>query len=557
MKIRNAAALGALLASLGASTGLIAKTDCETCTQVDSGAVKGHQDGEVLSFKGIPYAAAPTGELRFRPPQAVQPWSGVLDAAKFRSTCPQVQDVLEEYPYPGRVVKLKDGQEHEVYESEDCLHLNVWTPKIDNAKRPIMVFIPGGAFIVGNGSSDFYNGKKLASHDVVVVTLNYRVGLFGFMELGGVDKRYAGSGNNGLRDQIAAIEWVKRNAASFGGDPDNITIFGESAGGASVNALLSIKSPEKLFKRAIAQSGHSNMIHTKEFAVSSGQEIVKIGGYGSIDEVLKATPLELLETQEAAFREAAIGDLLFAPFIDGTTIVGEPHELIKSGHAKAIDLMAGATQNELNYWSLYDSKLRNPFTDETDAGPATPPIPDELRAEIEKKQSISLDGKYAKLLGESNHSVLRQAQNDDFGLIQPLRQLADNQHGNNANTYLYRFAWKVPTKYLPEGSVDLGSVHALELPFMFGTMDLGWMPGGEKVGAESRGVDLALSKHMMAAWTNFARSGNPNGPGVPEWKPYDNKSHNTMVWNEQSKTVADPDSERRQIWQDVVFGSLF
>lgn len=208
MTIRKMATLGLVLAGMGASTALMANAECELCTQVETGVVKGHTEGEVISFKGIPYAAAPVGELRFRAPQRATAWSGVLDAASYKSTCPQVKDPLEEYPFPGRVVSTPAGKA-EIYESEDCLHLNVWTPAADGKKRPIMVYIPGGAFIVGNGSSDFYNGSQLASHDVVVVTLNYRVGLFGFMELGGVDPKYAGSGNNGLRDQIAAIEWVK------------------------------------------------------------------------------------------------------------------------------------------------------------------------------------------------------------------------------------------------------------------------------------------------------------------------------------------------------------
>ena len=518
--------------------------------------MKGVANSGVVSFKGIPYAAAPLGALRFRPPQPAGSWEGTLDAAKYRSTCPQVKDPLEKYPFPGRVISSSDGHQSEIYENEDCLHLNVWTPAADHGKRPIMVFIPGGAFVVGNGSSDFYDGSRLASHDVVVVTINYRVGLFGFMELGAIDKNYAGSGNNGLRDQIAAIEWVKRNAAAFGGDPDNVTIFGESAGGASVSALLSTKEPSKLFKRAIAQSGTSNLIHSKEFALEAGKIIAGAGQYQSMAQLLKATPQELLEAQEKAFVKAEIGDLLFAPFVDGEVIVDEPNKLLSGGHAKDIDLIAGATQNELNYWSMYDSKYRNMFVEETDFGPASPPIPEQYRKEVEGRFGSSLDAHYAQVLGTDKSNFIRSAQNDDYSMIQPMRRMAERQGSQNPNVYLYRFQWKVPTSYLPKDVPDLGAVHALELPFMFGTLDLDWVPGGEQLEKERRGVDAVLSEQMLAAWTNFAKTGNPNGPNVPTWPQYNTTSRNTMVWSEHSKAVADPEPERRKAWDKEEFGSV-
>lgn len=555
MTIRKIATLGLVLAGMGASTALMANAECELCTQVETGVVKGHTEGEVVSFKGIPYAAAPVGELRFRAPQRATAWSGVLDAASYKSTCPQMKDPLEEYPFPGRVVSTPAGKA-EIYESEDCLHLNVWTPAADGKKRPIMVYIPGGAFVVGNGSSDFYNGSQLASHDVVVVTLNYRVGLFGFMELGGVDPKYAGSGNNGLRDQIAAIEWVKRNAAAFGGDPDNVTVFGESAGAASVTALMSIKDPEKLYKRAIVQSGNTNLIHTKEFALSSGQEIAKIANFRTVGDALKASSQELLMAQEKVFAESELGDLLFAPFADGRLIIGTPNDLIRSGNAKAIDIMVGATQNELNYWNMYDSQLRNPFVEKTDAGPASPLIPGEYRADLEKRLGKTLDEAYRKSLGTSDHVVIRSAQNDDFSMIQPATMLAERQSAINPNVYLYRFRWDVPKQYLPKGQPDLGSVHALEIPFMFGTLDLAWVPGGEAVEKEKRDVEAALAKQMMSAWTNFAKTGSPNGVGVPHWPQYDKIKRQTMVWDEKSAAESDPESDRRQIWTNEEFGSL-
>lgn len=556
MRIKTIAVISTLVACAGISHMLRAGESCGVCTQTESGEVKGAVEEAVVSFKGIPYAAAPVGDLRFRASQPAGKWEGVLDASKYRSTCPQTRDTLEQYPFPGRIVIGADGKQSEIYDNEDCLHLNVWTPAADHKKRPVMVYIPGGAFVVGNGSSDLYDGSKLASHDVVVVSFNYRVGLFGFMELGALDKNYAGSGNNGLRDQIAAIEWVKRNAAAFGGDPDNITIFGESAGGASVSALLSTQQPSRLFKRAIAQSGSTNMIHSRDFALESGKKIADTGGYNSVNELIKATSAQLLETQEKALAEAHIGHTLFAPFIDGKVIIGEPTQLLEKGNAEGIDLMAGATQNELNMWSMYDSKYRNMFVEDTDFGPAKPLISPKYRTELEGRLGSNLDQHYAAALKTDNINLIREAQNDDFAMIQPLRRMVELQGINNPNVYLYRFQWKVPSGYVPKGMPDLGAVHGLELPFMFGWLNLSSYPGGEKVEKEKRNVDARLSEQMMSAWTNFARTGNPNGPNVPLWPRYDTANRNTMVWSEHSKSEADPEAERRKAWDNEALGSM-
>lgn len=532
-----------------------AKVECALCTNTESGIVQGHWEDRTVSYKGIPYAAAPNEDLRFRPPQPAKSWNGVLDAAAYKPNCPQVKDPLEEYPNKGRTVTM-GGETVEIYDNEDCLYLNIWTPAADQKKRPIMVFIHGGAFVVGSASSDFYNGKKIANQDIVVVTLNYRLGLFGFLELGELDKRYSGSGNNGLRDQIAAIQWVKRNASSFGGDPDNITIFGESAGSASVTALLATEKPTNLFKRAIAQSGAANIIHSPTVARQASKDILAAGNFKSLDKLLESSTLQLLSAQQIAYAQSEIGDRLFAPFIDGHVIKDNPNTLISAGNARGISLMAGANQNEMNYWSIYDSKLRNMFTDETDFGPASPLITDHYRKTLENKLHETLDDKYSVIMKETNPSKLRQAQNDDFVMIQPMRKMVELQQPHNSNVYLYRFKWKIPQKYLPAGSPDLGAVHALEIPFVFGHLDLTWVPGGQEYSEDPNTDAKKLSEQMMAAWTNFARTGNPNGNGVPEWPEYDLTYRRTMIWDNISSSMIDPDSDRRKIWDQEVFNPL-
>lgn len=479
----------------------------------------------------------------------------MLDAATYKPNCPQVKDPMEEYPSPGRAETM-GGEVVEVYDNEDCLYLNVWTPAADQKKRPVMVFIHGGAFIVGSASSDFYNGKKLANHDVVVVTFNYRLGLLGFMELGNLDNNYNGSGNNGLRDQIAAIQWVKRNASAFGGDPENITIFGESAGSASVTALLATEKPANLFKRAIAQSGAANIIHSPEIAQQASKDILATGNFDTMDKLIQSSTLQLLNAQQNAYVQSEIGDRLFAPFVDGKIIKDNPNTLIRAGNAKDISLIAGANQNEMNYWSLYDSKLRNMFTDETDFGPAAPLIADEHRKMLEDKLQGKLDDKYSFIMKETNLSKLRQAQNDDFVMIQPMRKMVEYQLPHNSNVYLYRFKWKIPGKYLPAGTPDLGAVHALEIPFVFGNLDFSWVPGGRKYSEDPNTNAKKLSEQMMAAWTNFARTGNPNGSGVPEWPEYDLTNRRTMIWDDISSSAIDPDSDRRKIWEQEDFNPL-
>jgi len=219
-----------------------------------SGKLAGARKNGISRFKGIPFAKPPAGHLRWRAPQPLEPWAGVRDATRFGFVCPQAPTQLE------TLMGLTVGEP-----SEDCLYLNVWTPACDGAKRPVMVWFHGGAFVIGAGSQGVYNGKHLAAHDVVVVTANYRLGAFGFLNLrDATDGRAPGTGSEGLADQIMALQWVHDNIAAFGGDPDNVTIFGESAGAMSVSALLTAKTARGLFHKAIAQSGAGHIGYSRE-----------------------------------------------------------------------------------------------------------------------------------------------------------------------------------------------------------------------------------------------------------------------------------------------------
>ena len=207
------------------------------------GLLEGEVEGQAVAFRGIPYAAPPVGALRFRPPQPAPPWTGTRQALDMSPACPQLIDT-------------DPTENNEAVMAEDCLALNVWTPRVDAKHRPVMVWIHGGAFVVGATRNTWYNGSRLASRgDVVVVTINYRLGAWGFLSLPSFGPAFAGSANAGLLDQVAALEWVRENIVNFGGDPDNVTIFGESAGASSVGALLAMPQAKGLFGKAIMQSG--------------------------------------------------------------------------------------------------------------------------------------------------------------------------------------------------------------------------------------------------------------------------------------------------------------
>ena len=536
------------------------------------GAVRGARTDGLSVFRGIPYAAPPVGPLRFRPPQPPTPWTGERDATRFGPVAPQAADPLEPYAYAPAEVITSTGDALPAFVSEDCLALNVWTPAVDDGARPVMVFVHGGAFVVGTTSNDWYTGEHLARRDTVVVTFNYRLGVFGYTELGDVDPEYAGSGNNGLRDQIAALEWVRRNIAAFGGDPGNVTVFGESAGSISISALLATPHPERLFDRAIAQSGGPNLVHSASIAGYTSKSVLRAAAAVGVDDLVNAPVERLVEIGRVAMDTSALGDNLFAPYVDGELVLGNPFELVRRGNAAGIELVAGATQDEMSYWSLYDSQLRNLFVETTDGGPPTRWLSAELRERLDAALApATIDDVYAEWVGEADpprgrrdlDATVLLGQAHDYFMIQPMTRLVEAQ-APHAPTYLYRFDWKVPHRFLDAPEHDLGAVHALELPFVFGTLDIGgFVPGGQGVLADpterARAQQVATS--MIDAWTAFARTGDPTGDG-PAWPRYDTATRPTMVWHNDRDgnltigVVADPDGRRREVWDPWPFPPL-
>ncbi len=519
---------------------------CAACVRLTQGVARGIIDEGVLSLKGIPYAAPPVGSLRFRPPAPPASWRGTLAAAHYRTVCPQIEDALERYPDAAKAHEIEmGGAKTRIYEDEDCLYLNIWKPAKQAEALPIMVYIPGGGFIVG-GASDIYDGSALARRGVIVVTINYRIGFLGFAELGALDPSYSGSGNNGLRDQIAALKWVRHNAAALGGDPNNVTVFGESAGAISIAALLATPNPEQLFHRAILQSGGYNLILNKR---TSHSTLKRFAGAGLLKTMadLKAAPVREILMQVAALGD---GDGLFAPIADGSLIAIDPAKALASGKDRRINILLGTNSNEMNYWALYDHKYRNPFVEESDLGPkidvfAALPYPHGNPEDVKKAFAKDYEG----ILGTKDKHTIEAALVGDAVMKQAATHMAERQSAAGGTVWFYRFDWRVPSRYLDSALPDLGAIHGIELPFMFGTGDFTWIPGGRAMMRAKLPEVSRLTSQMLGAWTNFAKDGDPNGDGVPPWPSYDTTKRVMMIWSSNSAAASDPDRARREVWQ--------
>jgi len=485
-----------------------------------SGRVSGFSKDGVLRFNGIPFAKPPIGALRWRSPEPPEPWSGVRDCARFGAIAPQI---------PGAAEGLLGGTAGQ--KSEDCLFLNIWTPACDSAKRPVMVWIHGGAFVTGAGSVGTYNGKHLAlSGDVVIVTVNYRLGALGFLNLfDATDGRLLGHGTEGLADQIAALQWVKENIERFGGDPSNVTIFGESAGGMSVGALLAAPDAKGLFHKAIPQSGAADIGHAREHSARIARLVLDRLGVAPADaaKLIEAPWEPILAAQKQVLDEPReTGGLPFGPTIDGAVLPKRAIHCVREGSAKGVAVMTGTTRDEWKLFTAASPKLR--LMDEAKLARLTAGL-------VGAERTAGILAAYSGSPFDRWNAVMT-----DHSFTMPAIRLAEAQ-GPHAPSFLYRFDWR--STFL--GGV-LGSCHALELGFVFGTYK-------EKLAAAFFGSGasaVALASAMMACWTTFARSGNPSTSG--EWPVYDPATRSTMIFGDGAPYIENtPNEQRRLAWDTV------
>jgi len=538
-----------LLLLLPASCTPETPTDGRVAPQVvtQSGVVVGRTDPTTgtHSFRGIPYAQPPVGDLRFKAPVPAAPWEGVLDATEFGSACAQV--FYEELADPAAFGPTDD---------EDCLTLNIWTPGLDDEKRPVMVWIHGGANWTESSRIAYYDGQKLSERgDVVVVSLNYRLGIFGFVDmsvLGG--DAYDGSENNGIRDQMLALRWIRQNIDRFGGDPQNVTAFGESAGGTDIGVILATESPERLFDRAILQSG-AGSARASDTATEVAKRMLRGGGVESLDALLEMSGAEVLEVMQRGI--AAIGldgmdtDTLFGPTLDGELIKGMPGEMLAAGNASEIDLMIGTTAHELRYYYVYEPLLMELKLED-------PKLESYLKgiSAADRKALVDL---YARNRPDFAEFEIANDILSDLWMWMPSVQQAEAQLEASADVWMYLFAWEVPDTSPVQNALGakLGAAHGVEVAFVFSSFDdtfyREFFGGWPKDEAEARRWET-LTGAVQDSWIAFARSGDPSAhdnPALPHWPRYDSETRATMVFDYENRVVNDPRREERLLWASL------
>ena len=473
------------------------------------GKLEGSRRGGVSVFKGIPFATV----RRWHAPGAVAPWAGVRSARAAGAVAPQNPTPLE-----GLI-----GGAGKTVQSEDCLSLNVFTPACDGAKRPVMVWIHGGAFVTGAGSLGLYSGRALVSTgDVVVVTINYRLGNLGFLRLADVTGgRVPSTGSEGLADQIAALIWVRDNIAAFGGDAGNVTIFGESAGGMSVGSLLASPKARGLFHKAICQSGGGHIARSREHANRVAEVFLNHLGVVANDvTALERTPVEaLLKAQADLLAEVdnhdpqKLGTMAFQPAIDGDVLTEWPIEAVRRGSAKGVALIAGTTTEEWKLWTALDTRFHTMDEEKLERW-ATRTFGNEAPALL----AADRDGTpYERYVSMQTDRAFREP---------TLRLLA--AQAAHAPVYEYVFDWRSPAM-----GGAFGACHALELGFVFGSHSL---PGADKffgTGPEADAVNAA----MMQTWTSFAHGRAPAAEGVEDWPQWSKAAPAAMVFGADSRAA--------------------
>lgn len=496
-------------------------------TQVDvaQGRLRGTTTASGLrAFRGIPYAAPPVGNLRFRAPQAPTSWTGTRNAMHHGPVAPQ------------RVTQAFSAAGPETEQSEDCLTLSVLAPQPgpDDAPRPVLVWFHGGAFSRGAGSAPAYAADALVERgDVVVVTVNYRLGALGFLDFSQYStRRRTFESNLGLRDQVAALEWVRDNIAAFGGDPSQVTIAGQSSGGAAVTTLLCVPSAHGLFHRAIAQSPTVSAAYGPERAAGWARDFInwlRTTESLAVDALLSASPKELVD---AGARLAALvpvetpGALCMSPVVDGDFLPEHPLDAFAAGRSAQVPLLIGSTKHEGIVF----------------AGPGTSDIPTSAEA-INLMFEITDPGAQLKVLSAypGYPSMRARAQlGGDAAFWVPAVQAAQ-AHAAHSPTFVYRYDFTTPSLNLS----GHGGGHGTDLVPVFGVLDsprgraMTWLGGREEL--------AAVSDRMQESWLSFVRTGAP----VPGWPAYDDDDRPTMIFAARDRVISDPGRERRRAWDGV------
>ena len=497
------------------------------------GRLRGTVEDGLVVFKGVPFAAPPTGPLRLRSPKPPEPWPGVRDATAFGPVAPQPG------PLPGETFAGDPTDQ-----SEDCLYLNLWTPALDDAERPVMVWIHGGGFVTGSGGVGVYRGEHLARRGAVVVTINYRLGALGFLSHPNLADEHGGFGNWGLADQAAALCWVRDHIRAFGGNPDNVTIFGESAGAISVAALLASPITRGLFRRAVVQSGAAVAVGVGSAARLAEVVAAELGLPEVSLETMQAVPVaDLLAAQRRVLAEYEALGLPFQPVVDGRMLDRHPAAAIASGAAVGIDLLVGTNRDEWKFFTISNPKLAAIDDARVVRLMAAQLGAAGLSEAIRSDEFVDVVRRARLARGDSvQPAELYSAVSTDWIFRVPSMRLAEAQ-ARVQRTYAYLFDWETPF-----GGGILGSCHALEIPFVFGTV----RNAAISVFCGSGPDAELLSEKMQAAWVAFARSGDPSSEPLGAWPGYGPERLTMRLGRRTEVTEAPMETERA--WLDASLG---
>ncbi|MGC1509567.1 carboxylesterase/lipase family protein [Ketobacter sp.] len=503
------------------------------------GEIIGIQCDGYQEFRGIPYAEQPIGVARFKAPEPLLPFEEPFKAERFGDAAPQ-----ENIPFFG----IEQT-------SEDCLYLNIWSPACDNKKRPVMVWIHGGGFVTGASSQVIYKGRELAVNgDVVVVTLNYRLGALGFLYLNDLlPDEYEVSANNGLLDQIEALKWIKKNIESFGGNPNQITLFGESAGAWSIATLLASPLATGLFQRAILQSGGADQVLTHSEATEITRRFLKAADIDATkpEKLWQLSTSQIIKAQQACFKHeinrGAFGQpvmqtgITLLPVIDGVSVSQQPLSAIRNGDVGHIPLMVGCTRDEWNLFLNMPGVNRVANTDNAE---------DMGKLDLINRCETSLPGMgeraanlYQKRFQQNNtdvsYSDIFSAFESDRMFRIPSLRIAEQQSKHSEQIFMFQFNWdKGPLK----------ACHASDIPFVFG--HTGTTAGQFLTGG---GDDAAkLSATVQSCWIAFARSGDPSTDRVGKWTAFNQDSRQVMCFDTKTGLQEDPFQGTAPLWENVL-----
>ena len=501
--------------------------------QTEGGMVEGlpANNQAVSIFKGIPFAKPPAGDLRWRPPEPVKPWEGTLKAFKFPDICTQPRFASE----GGNTLAATEFYVVEFPMSEDFLSLNIWTPaKSPEEQLPVAVYIHGGGYETGYSYLNAYDGEGFAKRGVIMVTIPYRLNFLGFLahpELA-AEEPNGSTGNYRLLDQIAAINWVRRNIPAFGGNPDNITIFGQSAGASSVQNLCASPLSKGLFNRAIMQSGGGfncgGVLEPKsrEEAFSLAVDFICYAGYESIDEARKATDRELLEKYEAFKKERGLFMPVFEPIVDGYVLPETAYATFKAGRHPDIDYMLGSTADEMRTKT-----------------PKAPPY--EIAEKIAKQRFGDMAQRYLDTIKASDPEATLPFYADFYAdeSLAGTQGWCENQLDlERRPSYMYYFS------YIPPGAEEIGAHHSVEHHFVFQTLVRSRRP--------YTGFDFDLSEELADYWVNFIKTGNPNGNGPQRWTAYTKESPNALIIDRERKMAEPEPNPKVEFMRDFSLGRI-